>query len=151
MKELWDLIWHFRLKALLLEPSNDTWIQLFRSLFVGAAAFAADALLLLLGETLLGLHYLLAALLGFLLGVAVNYLLSSFFVFRAASSGKSKSVEVLVFLLLAAVGLVLTELLLWLLTDLAGLHYMISKVLATLVVFLWNFFGRKMILYRQKD
>ncbi len=142
---------HFRLRALLLEPTNDTWIQLFRWLFVGAAAFAADAGTLLLAERLLRLHYLLAALLGFLLGVAVNYLLSGYFVFRAADSGKSKGAEMLVFLLLAAVGLGLTELILWLLTDFAGLHVFLSKIIATLVVFLWNFFGRKLILYRQKD
>ena len=151
MRKLWTLILHLRLKALLLEPTNDTWIQLFRSLFVGALAFVADALALLLAESLLKLHYLLAALLGFLLGVAVNYLLSSRFVFRAASSGKSRLVEVLVFLLLAAVGLGLTELILWLLTGFGGLHVLLSKIAATLVVFLWNFFGRKLILYRQKD
>jgi putative flippase GtrA len=52
-----------------------------------------------------------------------------------------------VFALVGLVGLGLNELIMWALTDGAGLHYMLSKVGATVVIYLWNFFIRKMLLF----
>jgi putative flippase GtrA len=50
------------------------------------------------------------------------------------------------FLLFAAIGLVGLGLLngiMWVLTDWLGLFYLWSKVGATVVVYLWNFFARR--------
>ena len=35
-------------------------------------------------------------------------------------------------------------------TDVAGLHVMVSKLVSSIIVFLWNFLGRKLILYPGK-
>ena len=48
------------------------------------------------------------------------------------------------------VGLGLTELLMWLLTGKAGIHYLVAKVITTVIVFVWNFSAKKLILFRSK-
>ncbi len=147
MNELFKLALGFKLKALLTEPTSNTAIQAFRALFVGVIAFVADAGVLWL-VSLTGLHYLICAALGFLLGVAVNYALSSRFIFFVRSP-MGKSAEIAVFVLVSVVGLGLTEAFLWFFTETAGLHFLVSKCIATLLVFAWNFTARKLILYRK--
>ncbi len=147
MSELIKLILGFKIKALLTEPTSNAAIQAFRSLFVGVIAFVADAGVLWL-VSLTGLHYLISAALGFILGVFVNYALSSRFVFFVRSP-MGKSAEIAVFVAVSLVGLGLTEIFLWFFTETAGLHFLFSKVIATLLVFAWNFTARKLILYRK--
>ena len=136
------------LRGLLISPTENVTIQVFRALIIGGIAFIADAGPMWL-LTIAGLHYLISGLLGFLLAVTVNYLLSIRFVFfQKASMGAGG--EFSVYIAISLVGLVLTMLLLWFFTEIAGLFFMVSKVLATIVVFGWNFTARKLILYRKK-
>ena len=58
--------------------------------------------------------------------------------------------EVAIFVFISAVGLGLTMALMHLFTDVAGLHVMVSKLVSSIIVFLWNFLGRKLILYPGK-
>ena len=60
MKELLQLIAKFDIKNLFKTPTDNTFIQFFRYLFVGGIAFLVDAGSLFLLE-LAGLHYLMAA------------------------------------------------------------------------------------------
>ncbi len=147
MNELIRLIIGLKLGALLIEPTSNTAIQAFRALFVGVIAFVADAGTLWL-VSLTGLHYLACAALGFILGVYVNYVLSSRFVFFVRPK-IGKSAEITVFVLVSLVGLGLTEAFLWLFTETVGLHFLLSKCVVTLLVFAWNFTARKLILYRK--
>jgi putative flippase GtrA len=41
------------------------------------------------------------------------------------------------------ISLLIDSLLLWLFTQIFGIHYLASKIIATGAGFLWNFFGRK--------
>ena len=47
-------------------------------------------------------------------------------------------------------GLGLNNLLLYLFTDKLNIHYMISKLLTTALVMVWNFGARKVILFNKK-
>jgi putative flippase GtrA len=58
--------------------------------------------------------------------------------------------EVAVFAAISAGGLVLTTLLMTLFRGHLGLPVMGAKVISSLLVFLWNFLGRKLILYPGK-
>lgn len=147
MNELIGLILGFKLRALLIEPTSNTAIQALRALFVGVVAFIADAGTLWL-VSLSGLHYLICAAMGFILGVAVNYVLSSRFIFFVRSP-MGKSAEIAVFVAVSLVGLGLTEVFLWFFTETVGFHFLVSKCIATLLVFAWNFTARKLILYRK--
>ncbi len=147
MSELIKLLMGLKLKVLMIEPTSNTAIQALRALFVGVIAFVADAGTLWL-ISLTGIHYLVCAALSFVLGVVVNYALSSRFIFFVRSP-MGRSAEIAVFVVVSLVGLGLTELFLWFFTETAGLYFLVSKCIATLLVFAWNFTARKLILYRK--
>ena len=87
-------------------------------------------------------YYLLAAAGGFTAGLLVNYVLSSKFVFKN-SKLSSRMVEFLLFGAVGLVGLGLLSASMWALVTLLGMQYLIAKCLATVVVYMWNFVGRK--------
>ncbi|MGC8764190.1 MAG: GtrA family protein [Acidobacteriota bacterium] len=134
-------------RRLVLDPAVTVQIQFLRYTAVGGAAFAVDFGSLFLLTEYGGLHYLLSAALAFCLGLATNYLLSVAWVFPRRTLS-NRWMEFSLFALIGVVGLGLNEAVLWLLTEGAGLHYLLSKAGAAVVVFLWNFFARKLSLFR---
>ena len=139
-----------RLINVLFVDRTDNWfIQLFRYLFVGGFAFLADYGLLVLLTEVFGLHYLVSATISFLAGLVVNYLLSTSWIFRK-STLENKWAEFLIFAVIGVVGLGLNNLLLYLLTDKLHIHYMISKLITTALVMIWNFGARKIVLFNKK-
>lgn len=130
---------------MLFEKTNNTLVQLFRYGFVAVGAFVVDYGFYFLLSYLMGVQYLMAALVGFFMGTATNYLISKFMVFQGEP--KSRTFEVLLVFLISGVGLLWLELGLYLLTDVYGIHYLLSKLIMTGVVFLWNFFARKLFMY----
>jgi len=147
MKEFMNLAFSFDIKGLLVVPSSNVIIQAFRSVFVGALAFIADASLLWV-ISLTGLHYLICATFGFLLGVVVNYLLSVKFVFKEKASIRLSG-EIAIYVIVGVIGLGMTIALMWFFTEIAGLFFMISRGIAAVLVLAWNFISRKVILYRK--
>ncbi len=136
--KLWDLV---------RTPTDSTLVQLFRYTFVGGVAFLCDFGALYALTEFGGLHYLVSASLSFLLGLSVNYALSVLWVFKRHSL-RSRWVEFGVFAAVGVVGLGLNALFMWLFTEVAGFHYLFSKIGSTVLVFLWNFAARKISLFR---
>jgi putative flippase GtrA len=134
-------------RRLVLDPAGTVPIQLLRYTAVGGVAFAVDFGSLFLLTEFGGLHYLLSAVFAFGLGLLTNYLLSVAWVFNRRTLS-SRGMEFLVFGLIGVLGLGLNEVVLWVLTEGAGFHYLLSKAGAAVVVFLWNFFARKLSLFR---
>lgn len=128
------------------EKTDNTFIQFFRYCFVGGLAFLVDYGSLYLLSDKFGLHYLLSASIAFIAGLVVNYLISTYWVF-SESKFQDKRKEFAIFAIIGLIGLGLTEGLMWLFTDLAGLHYMLSKLITAALVLLWNFIARKLILF----
>ena len=92
-------------------------------------------------------HYLLSAALAFLMGLTVNYLLSTCWVFDKSRISNVWA-EFAVFALIGVVGLGLNELIIYLCTGVWGMWVMLSKIISTGIVFFWNFFARKYILFK---
>ena len=133
------------LKDLALGKNGNLWIQVFRYLVSGGVAFLVDAGLLALLTECFGQHLLLLwTAIAFGAGLLTTYLFSIAWVFDNRSM-RSRTAEVAIF-----VGLGLTELLMWLLTGKAGIHYLVAKVITTVIVFVWNFSAKKLILFRSK-
>lgn len=131
---------------LLRGKASNGWLQLFRYLFVGGAAFVVDFGSLYLLTQYAGLHYTLSAALSFILGLVVNYLLSIRWVFSERKL-RNRSAEFIVFAIIGIVGLGLNVAIIWFFTEYIRLHYLVSKIVAAVLVFLWNFAGRKFILF----
>ena len=94
----------------------------------------------------LNIHYLVSAAIAFLLGLTVNYILSIIWVFEKRTIA-DKRIEFLVFSFIGIVGLGLNEFIMWFFTDILSWYYLLSKIVSTVVVFLWNFFVRKFVLF----
>jgi putative flippase GtrA len=127
--------------------SNSLSQQLYRYAFVGGIAFCFDFGTLFVLSRFLGVHYMISAVIAFIIGLAVNYALSTTFVFAKRSVG-NEGIAFLIFALIGVAGLGLNELFIWLFTEIAGFHYLWSKVVSTAFVYLWNFFARKYSLFR---
>ena len=149
------------LKDVFFRPAKNSMIEFIRSLFVGGAAFFADFLTLVLLKELGNVNTLLSSTFGFAVGVTVNYLLSTFWAFRS-SNIKNSFMRFIIFILIAIVGLLINNYIIKLFDEdfskmlLFGSlidpkrYYMAGKIVATVVVFFWNFFSRKLLLYRNK-
>src|SRR5438067_2358033 len=114
------------LSRLFLNNTDSLLIQLFRYAVVGGLAFVVDLGALITLTELAGWHYLVSAAAGFGLGVATNYALSVLWVFNERIV-RNRLAEFLLFLVLGVFGLGLNELTLYVLTGLAGAHYVLSK------------------------
>lgn len=126
---------------------NGFFQELYRYTFVGAVAFGFDFGALFVLTHFLGIHYLVSAGIAFFLGLSVNYVLSIKWVFDTHSI-QDKRMEFLLFALIGLAGLGLNELLIWIFTEIARFHYLASKIISTVFVYLWNFFARKYSLFR---
>jgi putative flippase GtrA len=117
-------------------------VQLLRYFWVAMAGLVVDFLLLFLLTTVFSLYFLIGTAAGFVGGLIVTYFLGERFVFHSPKIS-SGSTRFAIFGLIGLVGLGLLSLLMWLLTDVGHLYYLFSKVLATVVVYLWNFLARR--------
>jgi len=157
MKEFFALLRKGKFKAIFFLPTENGFLQLFRYLFVGGIATVADwgvvfGAELLLRQILPVEDYAkyAAVALGFAVGLLVNFLLSRAFVFQTrASRLRTPAGEFAGHATVGLIGLGMTEGLVWL-GDLIGLYFMISKVIATIVVLVWNYLARKFFVYGGK-
>jgi len=135
---------------ILRDPSGELWVQIFRYFVSGGVAFVVDTGLLTLLTELFGEELLLLWTgISFAVGLLVTYLFSILWVFDNRSL-KNRTAELIIFVTIGAVGLAFTELLMHLLAENAGLHYLLAKCITTVVVFVWNFAAKKTILFRSK-
>ena len=135
------------LNKLFLETTQSTLLQLFRYGFVGGVASVADYGTLYLFTEAFHIYHLLSAAIAFVIGLIVNYLLSTSWVF-ASRTQKNKWIEFAIFAIIGLFGLGWNEIIIYVGTDVCELHYMISKLISTVIVFFWNFFARKIILFK---
>lgn len=164
MKHFFDLLFHFKFRELMVEPTDDGFIQFFRFIFVGGSATLVDIFTGWLFVTYIiksdvnffGLFSLsrdvLSVAVGFLIGLVVNYILSILWVFKRKNINRvaeftSFAVIGIVGLFIksgvvAAMGLVLPQ------QD--GVPFIIKSIAGTLIAFIWNFAARKLFIYNKK-
>jgi putative flippase GtrA len=121
--------------------------EFVRYAVVGAFAFACDASTLYVLTAFLGVYYLISAVVGFGVGLAVNYLLSRTWVFERRTLTNA-SMEATVFSVIGIAGLGLNEAILWTFQGKLGISYLIAKGVSGVAVFVWNFTIRKITLFR---
>lgn len=134
------------LDKVIVSKTDNIFIQFFRYFFVGAAATAVDFALYYVFTAYVGVHYLLSGVIGFTGGLTVNYFLSISWVFGDHSDRQRRVALFFMFAVIGVIALGLNSLILYLCTDIYGIHYMLSKVIATGIVFFWNFLGRKLLM-----
>lgn len=148
MKEFWELLKRFDLRGIFISPTKNGFLQFFRYVFVGGIATVVDWGILFLLTDFAHVYHLVSAVIAFVAGLVANFFLSQLLVFKANEARVNAVMEFICYALIGVVGLGITELILLLLTNLWHIHYMISKMLATVVVLAWNYIARKKIIYK---
>ena len=148
MQEFWRLLKRFDLKGIFITPTTDSFLQFFRYVFVGGIATIADWGVLYLLTECAHMNHLVAAVFSFIAGLVVNFILSKLLVFKANEARTNAWMEFVGYAIIGVVGLGITELIMYLLTNRMGLHYMASKAVATVIVLIWNYVARKKIIYK---
>lgn len=119
-------------------------LQLFKFAIVGVIAAFVDVGVLVLLKEQMHVDVLIASAVSFSVSVVVNYLLSMTYVFKSKEQNKLK--EFIIFLFLSIGGLCLNQLILWIGIKFTTVYYLIVKLLAMVIVPIYNFITRKIFL-----
>lgn len=130
--------------------------EFIRYVIVGGISFMADFGTLTLLEELIfrqqtDRQIFISTAAGFIVGLVINYILSLIFVFRSKdnkNSGKSVG-DFIIFALVGVIGLAITEGLMHLGVNVLGFHYMITKIVTAGIVLIWNYLGRKILIFNR--
>jgi putative flippase GtrA len=123
-------------------------LEFIRYALCSLLALGVDMGLLLLLHHVAGLHYLLAAAIGFMAGLFVAYALSVRFAFSQRRVADARS-EFILFASVGLLGLALTQILLHAFVDGTGMAVAPAKIVTAGFVFLFNFGARKVLLFTQ--
>ena len=142
--------------------SNHLFWELFRFAIVGLVAAVFDFITCFLFQFVIfkgneaGYVTIISTIAGFVIGVIINYLMSTYMVYKASKSTFSKSVMgIVVFVVLSAIGLgigigiqYLLYDFLYLQKDISVFSYPVDFVIRTLIVMVYNYISRKLFIYR---
>ncbi len=136
------------LKLLHIKVSKKTenlLIQIFKFGIVGGIAFLIDYIVLFCCKEFIGLSVLLSAAIAFTVSVIYNYIASVKWVFDV-NKEKSAKKNFVIFIILSIIGLIITEIIMWIGSDIMKINYLIVKIIATVIVMVFNFITRKIFL-----
>lgn len=127
--------------------SNKLIRQFVSYLFVGGVATMVEWVLFYVFDSWFHINYLLATALAFTLSTGANWVLGRLTTFKEADKpGRGR--ELIQIYAVSVVGLLANLGLMYLFVDVCAIHSMISKILATIIVFAWNFLSRKILIYK---
>ncbi|MCI7018666.1 MAG: GtrA family protein [Clostridiales bacterium] len=121
---------------------------LFGYLIVGGLATVVEWAGFWLFSEKMGIAYLLATALAFAISTFANWLFGRLLVFRGKQQ-QSFLREILSVYLASIVGLLLNLIIMFLLVQLLGAEKMSAKMATTVLVFMYNYLVRKLIIYRK--
>jgi len=127
-----------------LEKTENSIIQFLRYIFVGGVAAFVNIGGLFVLSKLFHIHYLLANMISFTCGLITNYYLSKWLVF-STNNTMNKMIEFLSYAIIGIIGLGFDTLFMWIFTEKIAMYFMISKIISTGIVFIWNFVARKIL------
>ena len=113
-------------------------LQFIKFCVVGGTGVVVDFGITFLFKEKLKLNKYLANSLGFMAAASTNYLLNRWWTFR--SHDPEVAQQYVQFVGISAIGLILNNIIIYLLNDKARLNFYLSKLIAIGLVTLWNFF-----------
>ena len=125
--------------------NKDLFNKIIRFSIVGGIATLIDFIFLYIFKEFLNMDVIIANTLSFIISVTYNYIASIVWVFDI-NKEKNKKIQFILFILFSIFGLVLNNTILYILTDIFNMYYLISKVVATFIVMIFNFITRKRFL-----
>ena len=115
---------------------------------VGGIAFLIDFSVFYMAVTFVEIGYFVSGIYGFVVGVFVNFILARKYVFYDCSKVK-ETVEFFGVYFISGVGLFIHQLTIYMLVEFAGSDVYIAKILASIIVLLWNYSIRRKYIYSE--
>lgn len=124
--------------------------QIVKFGIVGAIAFVIDYAVLFVLVQFFHMDSIAAATVSFTVSVIFNYAASMKYVF-VGREDQSKRTQFIIFIILSIIGLGINDGIMWVLNGILApfiptFYYLISKIIATAIVMVWNFISRKIFL-----
>ena len=148
MKNISLVIVRWFIKLLHIKVSKKTehlLVQIFNFGVVGVIATIIDFGFLYLFRDICQLPLVLSNTLSFCISVIFNYFASMMFVFDV-DENKSKKRNFILFVFLSVIGLIINDVIVYVVTEIVGIYYMLSKIFASVFVMVFNFVTRKKFL-----
>ena len=121
-------------------------INIFKYACVGGVCTILDLAVFAIFAKALNYHYVLVSSTGFALATLLNYLLCIRFVFQSGRRFSRRS-EIVSLYVVSLIGLLLNQVVLVLFVEMFRTEMLLSKILATGAVFLWNYFSRSIYVF----
>ena len=119
-------------------------LELIRFCFVGGISLILDYAILYALTEWAGVYYLYSSAISFSVTVVFNYWLCVIYVFKGA--GKQTPRQAIIFFGTGVAGLVLNQLCMWFFVDVTGIHYLLAKLGATVIVTIWNYITKRKVI-----
>ncbi|WP_343557475.1 GtrA family protein [Sphingobacterium sp.] len=126
---------------------SETILKFVRFGIVGSIGFVIDFSITYLLKEKLKVNKFVANSFGFSLAVINNYLLNRYWTFQNYSPNVLK--EFTLFFLACLIGLLLNNIVLYLLNEKANLSFYVAKIGSVFVVMLWNFIANYFYVFHQ--
>ena len=127
------------------EKRNEAIKQLFLYLIVGGIATVVEWALFYIFFNFLDINYLIATALAFIFSTFANWLAGKVLLFKEWNNILSEIIKIYA---TSIAGLLFNLVLMWIMVEQLGIHEMLSKMIATGIVFMWNFLVRKYVIYK---
>ena len=114
-------------------------------LVVGASATVVEWISFYLLCNLAGLNYLLATAIAFIFSTFANWLVGKIILFKAT---KNIIKEILQVYFASVMGMLFNMIIMYICVDIMYINEMLSKIVATMIVFAWNYAIRKLYIYK---
>lgn len=127
------------------------WKKVFWFGFVGLTGIAVNLGLLYLLTEYFGIYYLISAAIAIELSIMSNFIWNDLWTFRDLRTRRlmKKSHRFASFQVVALGGLVINMVVLYVLTDFAGIYYLLANLTGILVAFLWNYLINRNFTWRE--
>jgi putative flippase GtrA len=127
------------------------YMKFFKYLGVGIIGSVADWIVFYALIGLADVFYLYAVILSYFVGMIINFFLNKYYTFN--NTYKKLHFQFFSFAVVALIGLALNEVLLYALVHYvfgspSDLFIMVSRIVATFVVFVWNFIANKQTTFK---
>jgi len=125
--------------------NNKLLLQIFKFIIVGGIATIIDWIIYYILVKHIKMDPLIGNIISFSISVIYNFTASVKWVFNV-NENKSKKKMFIEFIVFSIIGLLLTELLLWIGIHLLGQNEIMIKIISTAIVMVFNFITRKLFL-----
>lgn len=121
--------------------------DVFLYLIIGGVATIAEWIIFYLINGVCSWHYIYATVIAYIFSTFVNWLSGRLILFK--ESKKSIAFELISIYAASVIGLLLNMVIMWMAVEICHLQEMLSKIIATGLVFVWNYLIRKMFIYKE--